>query len=281
MTAHECKNRIVAPLVFAAVVGCVWYGLASRPQPIAILPTQQASAAPTHTHTKADQAPVADVTPTVSKLGDQLQFSVDTTSFKTVQKVEYYVENLLVGAAFSAPYAVSVDEDDLTAGTHTVTAKVYTASATAQSTPALFTAAPKAVPPVSTDTDDSSTVAQITTPNKAIAAPSGLSIAADDSGTLASLTWNSVSNASSYQVWRDGAQIDTTTTASYTDTGLTPGQTYDYSVVAVAADGQQSAASSQVAVTTPTPSQQFNHEQSQNTSALPSNPQDNNPSSSL
>jgi len=47
-----------------------------------------------------------------------------------------------------------------------------------------------------------------------------------------SLNWSSVSGASSYEVYRDGSLVTTTTLTSHTDNGLTSGTSYCYRIVA-------------------------------------------------
>jgi chitodextrinase len=54
-----------------------------------------------------------------------------------------------------------------------------------------------------------------------------------------------------YDVYRDGAKVGTTATTSYTDTGLSAGSTYSYTVKAKDAAGNVSAASAAASVTTP------------------------------
>jgi type II secretory pathway pseudopilin PulG len=68
---------------------------------------------------------------------------------------------------------------------------------------------------------------------------------------LATVTWNAVTGADHYQVWRattSGAETllaDNLTAASYVDSGLTDGTTYYYEVVAVNGQGQSSAKSNE------------------------------------
>ncbi len=54
-----------------------------------------------------------------------------------------------------------------------------------------------------------------------------------------SLSWDAVSGATSYNIYRNGTEIDSSTTNSYTDTTATPG-TYDYYVTAVNSGGESS-----------------------------------------
>jgi fibronectin type 3 domain-containing protein len=96
------------------------------------------------------------------------------------------------------------------------------------------------------------------------AAPTGL--AATSSPTSVGLTWqaNGEADLAGYRVFRGTAQPVVTTgtplsgatlltTASYTDTAVTPGTTYYYVVTAVDASGNQSAASTAVPATPPAP----------------------------
>ncbi len=52
-------------------------------------------------------------------------------------------------------------------------------------------------------------------------------------GGNVSITWNAVSGATSYKLYRNGNVISTLTATSYQDTGLTPREGYEYSVVAL------------------------------------------------
>ncbi|MFE4449832.1 PHB depolymerase family esterase [Streptomyces sp. NPDC056796] len=80
-------------------------------------------------------------------------------------------------------------------------------------------------------------------------APTGLKVTGvTDSG--ASLAWDAVTGAASYTVYRDGAEVATTPSASFTDTGLTAGTSYRYSVAAADSSGAAGAGSSAVTATT-------------------------------
>ncbi|WNF01000.1 PHB depolymerase family esterase [Streptomyces luomodiensis] len=68
-------------------------------------------------------------------------------------------------------------------------------------------------------------------------APSGLA-ATGATDTTISLTWKPVDGATDYAVHRDGAQITTSATTSYTDTGLRAGTSHTYAVAARDADGK-------------------------------------------
>ncbi|MFJ8977817.1 PHB depolymerase family esterase [Streptomyces sp. NPDC102282] len=80
-------------------------------------------------------------------------------------------------------------------------------------------------------------------------APAGLKVTGVTDST-ASLTWNAVTGAASYAVYRDGTKVTTTASASFTDTGLTAGTSYRYSVTATDSSGTAGAGSAAVTATT-------------------------------
>ncbi|MFF4650802.1 PHB depolymerase family esterase [Streptomyces sp. NPDC001380] len=80
-------------------------------------------------------------------------------------------------------------------------------------------------------------------------APTGLAVTGT-TDTTASLGWNAVSGAASYAVYRNGAKVGSTTSTSYTDTGLATGTAYRYTVAAVDPSGAAGTASAAVSATT-------------------------------
>jgi poly(hydroxyalkanoate) depolymerase family esterase len=82
-------------------------------------------------------------------------------------------------------------------------------------------------------------------------APTGLAVTGT-TDTSASLSWNAVSGAASYDVYRNGSEVNTSAVSgtSYTDTGLSPGTTYSYTVAAVNSSGTVGAQSTLVNATT-------------------------------
>ncbi len=70
----------------------------------------------------------------------------------------------------------------------------------------------------------------------ALPAPTGLTVTGAD--TSASLSWNAVSGAASYNIYRGGTRTGSTTSTSYTDTGLASGTGYSYTVAAVDSSGR-------------------------------------------
>ncbi|MDR1220584.1 MAG: fibronectin type III domain-containing protein [Treponema sp.] len=90
--------------------------------------------------------------------------------------------------------------------------------------------------------------------NTAPSAPTGVSATAQSSNSV-SVSWNAVSGATSYKVYRSGSssgtytQVGSPSSASYTDTGLSSSTTYYYKVSAVNSAGE-SAQSSYASATT-------------------------------
>ena len=79
--------------------------------------------------------------------------------------------------------------------------------------------------------------------------PTGVTASAQ-SETSIRVTWTASTDnvgVTGYKVYRNGSQVGTSTTTSYTDTGLTPSTTYSYTVSAYDAAGNNSAASSPAA----------------------------------
>jgi fibronectin type 3 domain-containing protein len=91
------------------------------------------------------------------------------------------------------------------------------------------------------------TAAVTATPAAAVAgAPTGLSGVAGD--RIATLTWTAVPSATSYKLYRDGVLVASPTGTTFTDSALTNGVTYAYTVSAVVA-GVESAKCAPVTVT--------------------------------
>ena len=64
------------------------------------------------------------------------------------------------------------------------------------------------------------------------------------SGTAINLTWDASEGAATYEIYRNAASIGTSDTNTYTDAGLSYGQTYVYTVKAYSAQGNESEPSS-------------------------------------
>jgi hypothetical protein len=81
-----------------------------------------------------------------------------------------------------------------------------------------------------------------------LAAPTGL--AGTVTGTSIALTWNAVSGAASYKVYRNGILSASPVTNAYTDSGLAVSTSYSYQVSAVDENGEESVLSAPVSKTT-------------------------------
>ncbi|TKA09315.1 extracellular catalytic domain type 1 short-chain-length polyhydroxyalkanoate depolymerase [Actinacidiphila oryziradicis] len=82
-----------------------------------------------------------------------------------------------------------------------------------------------------------------------LTAPTGVAVTGT-TNTSVSLSWNAVSGAASYSVYREGTKAASTTSTSYTDTGLASGTAYSYTVAAVDSSGRVGASSTAVTATT-------------------------------
>ncbi len=91
--------------------------------------------------------------------------------------------------------------------------------------------------------------------NTAPSAPAGLAVATRTDRSV-KLTWSPSSDnvaVTGYTVFRNGTQVGTSTTTSYTDIGLTASTAYSYTVKARDAAGNSSASSAALPVTTQAP----------------------------
>lgn len=84
-----------------------------------------------------------------------------------------------------------------------------------------------------------------------LAAPAGVNVSGA-TNTSMNIGWQAVTGAASYNVFRNGNKVNATGVAgtSYTDSGLTAGTTYTWSVAAVDSNGVQGATSGGVSGTT-------------------------------
>jgi virginiamycin B lyase len=98
----------------------------------------------------------------------------------------------------------------------------------------------------------SNKIGRITTPPPILSAPNNLT-APSPTNLSPSLSWDADSGASSYNIYRNGTKIDSTTSTSYTDSSLTSDGSYSYTITAVNSSGEsdQSSPASVVYDTTP------------------------------
>ncbi len=156
--------------------------------------------------------------------------TADAGDDTAVTSVDLLVDGAAVATSTTAPYSFSWSATAV--GSHTLQARAKDAAGN------VGTSAPITV-----------TVPADTTAPTAPGTPSSTGVTT----TAATLTWPAATDdrgVTGYQVLRDGVQVGSTGTLSYTDTGLTPGGTYSYTVRAVDAAGNVSPDSAAVAVTT-------------------------------
>lgn len=84
----------------------------------------------------------------------------------------------------------------------------------------------------------------------AILPPTGLAVSGSTANSV-SLSWNAVSGASGYNIYRNGNKVNATpnTSTAYADTGLTASTTYNYQVSSIDAAASESSLSSSVSGT--------------------------------
>jgi uncharacterized protein with FMN-binding domain len=80
-------------------------------------------------------------------------------------------------------------------------------------------------------------------------APTGLAVTPGNATNA--LSWTAVTGATGYRVYRNGTQVGTPSTTTYSDTGLTNGTSYSYYVVAVAGTALSTASSTVSGVPSP------------------------------
>jgi chitodextrinase len=160
--------------------------------------------------------------------------SSDNTGGSGVSKVELYVDGVLNSTDATSPYSFSwnsIGKD----GAHTLVAKSYDKLTAAN---------------IGTSTSVPITVNNADT--QAPSTPGNLHVTGTSLSTIG-LAWNSSTDnlgATGYQVKRNGAVLGTTSSLSYTDSALTAGTSYNYTISAVDAAGNVSVAAGPVSGTT-------------------------------
>jgi chitodextrinase len=119
--------------------------------------------------------------------------------------------------------------------------------------PVTFANSSQIVEPDSTDDTGTLTGATYTvTDQTAPSVPAGLS-ATTRTATSITLGWTASTDnvgVTGYKIFRGGTQVGTSSTTSYTNTGLTPSSNYSYTILAVDAAGNSSAQSGPLATST-------------------------------
>jgi chitodextrinase len=151
-----------------------------------------------------------------------------------IARVSFLIDGSVVGYTTSAPYTFSWNSTTVPDGPHTVQSRAYdTAGNSTDSASVSIT-----------------TLNADTTPPSA---PSGL-IATATSATSVGLTWTAATDdtgVTMYLVYRDGTQVGTSMSTTYSDTGLTELTPYTYTVYATDGAGNVGPASDPSTATTP------------------------------
>src|SRR5438067_1035731 len=177
----------------------------------------------------ADGSPVSGTVP--------VNASVSIVGSLTVSQVQFYRDGNLIGSDSAAPYSVSWNTTSTNNGSHTLTAVATDILGVRWNSDPVTVTVSNGPPPD-------------TTPPSV---PTGLRATAVSSSQI-NLSWAASSDnvgVSGYRVFRDGAQIATTSATSFPNTGLSPSTTYSYTVAAFDAAGNLSAQSSSASATTP------------------------------
>src|SRR5881396_1732918 len=163
--------------------------------------------------------------------------SVSIIGLLTVSQVEFYRDGNLFGSDSASPYSVSWNTTSTNNGLHTLTAVATDILGVRWNSNPVSVTVSNGPPPD-------------TTPPLV---PTGLTASAVSSSQI-NLSWAASSDnvgVTGYRVYRGGTQIATTTTTSFTNTGLSPSTTYSYTVAAFDAAGNLSAQSGPASATTP------------------------------
>src|SRR5881396_565209 len=163
--------------------------------------------------------------------------SVSIIGSLTVSQVQFYRDGNLIGSDSAAPYSVSWNTTSTSNGSHTLAAVATDILGVRWNSDSVTVTVSNGPPPD-------------TTPPTV---PTGLTATAVSSSQI-NLSWAASFDSvgvTGYRVYRGGTQIATTTTTSFTNTGLSPSTTYTYAVAAFDAAGNLSAQSSAASATTP------------------------------
>jgi hypothetical protein len=292
MSNHGWAKKGLSALSVVTVVGGIWYSAAhhhdptklDKPVAFAGQKTLKTAIAP------AVNIDAAATIPTIKTFSGQVHLSVNTSKVARVQKVEFYVENKLIGAAYTTPYSVIIDENSLQPGSHQVTAKIYTPETTSVTPPANFTSQESGSLPVTTGTLNTplvpTPIPSTTTPVDPVLPPVAVApgnptnvVALEQSNNSVIVSWTGPSDGSpavGYQVWRDSTSLGTITGTSYTDSTALVGSSYMYSIIAIDVDNNTSepSKSGQITITqmSPPTNQTPSSAQPQNTTPVASPP---------
>src|SRR2546423_1792993 len=163
--------------------------------------------------------------------------SVSIVGSLTVSQVQFFRDGNFIGSDSGAPYSVSWNTTSTNNGSHTLTAVATDILGVQWNSNPVTVTVSNGPPPD-------------TTPPSV---PTGLTASAVSSSQI-NLSWAASSDnvgVSGYRGFPHGAQIATTSTTFFANTGLSPSTTYSYAVAAFDAAGNLSAQSGPASATTP------------------------------
>jgi chitodextrinase len=163
-----------------------------------------------------------------------VQLAADAADDTAVARVDFLVDGSVVGAATTAPYTFSWNSTTVPDGTHTLASHAYDAAGnnTVSASISVTTLNSDSTPP---------------------SPPTNLTATAT-SATSVGLTWTAATDnqgVTNYLVYRDGTQVGTSTSTTYSDTNLTQLTPYTYTVYATDGAGNVGVASDPATATTP------------------------------
>src|SRR5213082_1640449 len=226
-TLKNTKRNVWAAALLM-VFGLAWIAPQAFAQLLPPLPLPGGSLIVTIT----SPAPGSSVSGTV-----QVNASVSIVGSLTVSQVRFFRDGNFIGSDSAAPYSVSWNTTSTNNGSHTLTAVATDILGVRWNSDPVTVTVSNGPPPD-------------TTPPSV---PTGLRATAVSSSQI-NLSWAASSDnvgVSGYRVFRNGAQIATTSATSFPNTGLSPSTTYSYTVAAFDAAGNLSAQSSPASATTP------------------------------
>jgi hypothetical protein len=152
--------------------------------------------------------------------------AADNTGGSGINKVEFYVDGTLAGTDTTTPYSFSWNTSALAFGTaHTLSAKAYD-----NVTPAHITTSTT----INVTVNDTTPPSTPTNFRTTTILPKSITLAWTASTDNVAVT--------GYQIRRGGTLLTTTSSLTYTDSGLTPSTSYTYTATAVDAAGNASTA---------------------------------------
>lgn len=213
---------------------------------------------------------------------------IDTENDKEITKIEYLIDGEIIIITSTPPFDFKLDTTKLSNGTHTVIVKAYNQTGSIinsqevtisvenkspnqtayrtrylpQNTPTPTSLLTSITTSSSNSSSNNSSSSSNSSNNSssgdtsAPTTPTNLSLSADDGYTV-NLSWTASSDntgVSGYKIFREGSQIATSTSASYQDQTVVPGNTYDYIISAYDAANNNSANSTESSITLATTS---------------------------